>query len=312
MQNRSSAQPTLGPTGPTGTTVPRHIRRCASGTSWTVIDPASSTPGMVTVVKRYNVRFTRYLMRNATARQRLMRFEERPVPGLPKIVRIGMVNGQLTLLSEGMPGEPLALAISKRRVGADPAIAINIIVQLADALISMHRGGLVHGDINTSAIVVDANHGRAQFGDWGHVVPFGGENRHVETDGALDEQGNPIVESRLRPADDVYGLACVAYELLSGRHPYWHRTDAEATEFGLGPVPLVNVDAVTNDALMQALVRSTDARYISMQGLADVLKADSRVRGRLTHGALPRAPHGKAPKLTAITWAIIGAMLANE
>jgi serine/threonine protein kinase len=311
MQNKSSPQHTVGrsTSDSHGNSVPRHIRRSASGTSWSTNDPASPQSATV-IVKRYNVRFTRFLMRNAIALQRLMHFEEKPVPGLPKIARVGMVGAQLTLLAEEMRGEPLAEAIADRRVGVDPGVAMHIIVQLAEALVAMHAGGLVHGDINTSTIVVDAERGRAQFADWGHTVPFGGEERHAKAHSALDERGEPIVEARLRPADDVYGLACVAYELLSGRHPYWHHDDAEAVEFGLGPVPLVNLDEVTNDALMQALVRSTDARYISMQGLADVFKADSRMRDRLMHGAPPR--FRKAPKLTAVAGAIIGVASASE
>lgn len=311
MKDTSNTASALGSGDPVGSSGPRHIRRSTSGTSWSVIDPAAPQAA-TTVVKRFNVRFTRFLMRNPTALKRLTSFEEASVSGLPKLIRIAMEAGQLTMLAEGINGEPLDEAIAKRRVGTDPAIAINIILNLAEGLIAMHAGGLVHGDIRTATITVDPEAGHAQFADWGHVVPFGGDDRDDVGPKAFDAEGIPIEEASLRPADDVYGLACVAYELLSGRHPYWHRTDAEAKEFGLGPVPLVNVDDVTNDALMQALVRSSDARYISMQGFADVLKADSRRRDRMAPASPRRSRLGKSRPLTAITGTVMGVASAFE
>ncbi|MSQ21105.1 MAG: hypothetical protein EXR39_16540 [Betaproteobacteria bacterium] len=168
MKDTSSTQNTLGPTASdsVGSRVPRHIHRSTSGASWAVIDPATPQAA-TTVVKRFNLRFTRFLMGNATALKRLTRFEEASVSGLPKLIHIAMKAGQLTMLAESMHGESLEEAIAKRRVGVDPAIAIDIVLRLAEGLIAMHAGGLVHGDIRTSTILVDADARQARFADWG-------------------------------------------------------------------------------------------------------------------------------------------------
>jgi serine/threonine protein kinase/DNA-binding winged helix-turn-helix (wHTH) protein len=89
-----------------------------------------------------------------------------------------------------------------------------IVTQVGQALAAAHRSGLVHRDVQPSNILLDED-GNAYLSDFG--VASG-----VVDDGRAT-MGSPIYASprQLRgmessPADDVYSLAAVAYEMTTG------------------------------------------------------------------------------------------------
>lgn len=149
--------------------------------------------------------------------------------------------------------------------------AIDILMQIADALDTAHKF-IIHRDIKPGNIfIVDSNDKQinAQLIDFGLVVRSGENNR--------ESMGNPAcrapecwVFQTLTSAADQYGLACVAYKLLSGHFP--HEADSHdelrAKVLHHTPEQLISIPGVTNlmainNALQRALAKEPQDRFPS-------------------------------------------------
>ncbi|MGZ3457951.1 MAG: serine/threonine-protein kinase, partial [Archangium sp.] len=95
---------------------------------------------------------------------------------------------------------------------------VRLLVQMLQALIYLHRRGIIHRDIKpANVLVVD---GQVKLLDFGLAVPLAQQLRAMSsgTPGYLAPevlQGEP--PSRL---SDIYAVGVIAYELFVGKHPY--------------------------------------------------------------------------------------------
>jgi serine/threonine protein kinase len=153
----------------------------------------------------------------------LLRREWRNVRRLahPNIVRVFDFHrdGEIAFITmEPIEGEDLG-----RLRGSPPAEIVRALLPIADALEYAHRLGVVHRDLKVSNVVSDAE-GRPRLLDFGIAGLLEGP-----TDGLrLAGGGSPYSASpeqlageEPRPADDVYALGVLLYELISGRPPFW-------------------------------------------------------------------------------------------
>lgn len=148
-------------------------------------------------------------------------------------------------------------------VPLEPAVAILDEVCLGVAAI--HAGGAVHRDIKPSNILLDTNlHARiADFGISTNVgkngarrVMFAGTPSYMAPEIAFSEGHAGLVSA----SADVYSLACVAYQMLTGRLPVDGASDLEL----LAKHAIEEV--VPPSALNPSLPRSFDR--LLLQGLA--------------------------------------------
>ena len=111
----------------------------------------------------------------------------------------------------------------------DSAAALKLIVAIGEALESAHQNHIVHGDLKPgNVIVTDAggvkviDFGMAQFIARADAVVEVGSAGEALPKAITPRYASPQLAAGYdpEPADDVYALACIAYEALSGTHPF--------------------------------------------------------------------------------------------
>jgi serine/threonine protein kinase len=129
---------------------------------------------------------------------------------------LAVANGVVLVLDLAEGGSFAEL--SRRRGVLPPAEVAMLCAPLAEALACAHHAELVHGDISPGNLLLDST-ARPVIADLGTARFLGmpGPTRRQGTVGYID----PAVVSGLEPvpASDVYGLAAVMVELLTGEPP---------------------------------------------------------------------------------------------
>lgn len=142
-------------------------------------------------------------------------------PHIIPIHSYGEIDGRLYVDMRLIAGRDLASVL--RESGAmDPARAVGIVEQVADALDAAHSINLVHRDVKPSNILLGKR-------DFVHLIDFGlaqdvNATRLTQTGAAIGtfaymapERLDPGVSE---PASDAYSLACVLFECLIGQLPF--------------------------------------------------------------------------------------------
>lgn len=164
------------------------------------------------------------------AAERLMR-ETRALGSLghPNLIDVldaaTLPDGRTFLVMELLEGEALADRLD-RLVRLSPSDAAEILRQAAAALDAIHARGVVHRDVKPENLflTLDGTLKLLDFGRLGFASSPAGE-RLITEDGAVDgtpEYMPPEVfdDTRASVAGDVYALAVVAFELLTGERPF--------------------------------------------------------------------------------------------
>jgi formylglycine-generating enzyme len=101
--------------------------------------------------------------------------------------------------------------------------ARRIIASVCRALDYTHRQGLVHGDLKPGNVIVNGTL-EVKVIDFCVTRWLSRPNRAagVHSTAATPQYASPQVMSgdKLQPADDVFSLACFAYEIMTGVHPF--------------------------------------------------------------------------------------------
>lgn len=152
------------------------------------------------------------------------------------------------LTMEELDGQPLDEVIRAHPEGMDPAKAMPIIRGLCLGLAYAHNKNIVHSDFKPGNVFL-TEAGQTRILDFGiaRAAPAGRVEASDTTQFDAGELGaltpsyaacEMFEGKEPHPADDVYALAIVAYQLLSGRHPFDGAPAPQAKNQGLEPVPL--------------------------------------------------------------------------
>ncbi len=193
--------------------------------------------------------------------------------------------------------------------GIPPGPALEIVRCLASALSYAHEQGIVHCDFKPSNAFLGRD-GRVKVLDFGiaRAAPTVAQNG----DATLFDAGqlgavSPAYASlellqgeQPDVRDDVYSFACVAYELLTGLHPYQRIDAVKAFQTGLEPRPVRKLSRSQWRALKQGLAFRRADRCASIDSLARPLLAP-QVRAGLWIAA-GAAALGSAALMGVLAW----------
>lgn len=178
----------------------------------------------------------------------------------------------LYMTMELLQGDPLdrllkverKLGLAKSGIAKPKALAI--VRDMCAALAYAHQRNIIHADFKPGNIFI-CDDGTAKVLDFGIARAASKETQKHKFDaaqlGALTPAYATIEMIRDEPltfTDDVYALACVAYEIFSGQHPYQNNSALEAKQLGLKPKPVTGLNHREWKALSHALALDKSQR----------------------------------------------------
>ncbi|WP_277752762.1 protein kinase domain-containing protein [Mycobacterium marseillense] len=202
----------------------------------------------------------------------------------PHVVPIhgyGEIDGQLYVDMRLIEGRDLVDYIAENGGRLSPERAVAVVEQVAAALDSAHEAGLIHRDIKPKNILVT----RAR--DFVYLIDFGIARSTADT--SLTQTGHTMgtvaymAPERFRGTTDhradVYSLACVLQECLTGKRPFPGESLEEQLNAHLSippPQPSAAVPGVPPalDAVVaRGMAKDADHRYQSVMELAGAARA---------------------------------------
>ena len=130
-------------------------------------------------------------------------------------------DDRLFIVSKLIDGTDLRTRLES--VSYTPQEAVTLIASVADALHAAHQGGIIHRDIKPGNILIDNASHRPYLTDFGLALrceqtgagaEFVGTPAYMSPEQAREE--GHLVDVR----SDIFSLAVVLYELLTGERPF--------------------------------------------------------------------------------------------
>ena len=170
-------------------------------------------------------------------------------PNVVTVFDFDLAGATPFITMELLRGSALESVIANARpAGVSRAEALPILRGIAEGLAYAHRKGIVHSDLKPANVFL-LEDGTPKILDFGiaRAVPamraqagaedvFDAGSLGAYTESYATEE--MIAGSDPSPADDLYALGLITYELLMGRHPFRGESAAKARELALKPAPI--------------------------------------------------------------------------
>jgi serine/threonine protein kinase/Flp pilus assembly protein TadD len=198
------------------------------------------------------------------------------------IYDVGEEQGRPYVVMALVEGETLAERLRRQGRFEDPRAAVQLLLDVADALACVHAAHIVHPDLKPGNILIDragepflADFGLARIDDGTLLTSAGqiiGTPAYLAPEQAAPELG-PV-----GPLADQFSLAVVLHQMLTGRRPFEGSISALIFQIGSRAVPppsqhCPGLDSVLEQVLLKALARAPQKRYGSVQDLAQALRS---------------------------------------
>ncbi len=184
-------------------------------------------------------------------------------PNIARLIDSGeFTNGTEFLVSEFID------ALSVRDVleihgRFDETRAARVIAQAADALSHAHQAGILHRDVHPDNLILNSDGEAEQL----MLVNFGASNGEPNSDNAAYKAPEVLDGYVATSASDIFSLAVVAYEMLTGRLPFTgESTRAIAKQQSEGLVTLAtdirnDLPTAVDEVLAKAFAFDVAERY---------------------------------------------------
>jgi serine/threonine protein kinase len=154
------------------------------------------------------------------------------------------------------------------------ALANKILRSCAQALHHAHEHDVIHGDFKPGNVFLTREED-IRIVDFGASAALSGGSSRIPA--GTPAYASPQVLAGETPdrRDDIFSFACVAYELLTGQHPFQHRSSLDAQAAGATPARAWNLTAPQWLGLLSALAWDREQRPADILTLLDSLLSDA-------------------------------------
>jgi serine/threonine protein kinase len=229
-------------------------------------------------IKVLNEEFKRHPMAVRTLQREARKAQKLAHPNIVAVHDFDRDGGNVYMVMEYLCGRSLDQVMKEDgQGGIPPGPALKIIGCLASALSYAHTQEIVHCDFKPSNAFL-CQDGKVKVLDFG--IARATPSVKEKGDTTLFDAGqlgaiSPAYASyellqREKPdaRDDIYSFSCVAYELLTGFHPFQRLDAVKAFQMGLKPRPVRKLSRGQWRALKQGLAFRGAARQLSIDVLA--------------------------------------------
>ena len=226
-------------------------------------------------------------------------------PNILGLYDSGSADGLLYYVMPFIKGESLRDRLDREgQLPIDDAVQLTL--EVAEALGHAHAAGIVHRDIKPENVLISGGH--ALVADFGiaRAASEGNAQKLTQTGMAV---GTPVymspeqaVGDPVGPTSDLYSLGCMLYEMLAGEPPFTAKNaQALMARHSMEAVPSVRIVRATvpeevEDAIFSAMAKvpadrpQTAAQFMEMLGLP--MGATASRRTSIRHTASRRVPTG--------------------
>jgi eukaryotic-like serine/threonine-protein kinase len=187
----------------------------------------------------------------------------------------------LYMIMELVRGDTLDTLLKKRNGPFTIRESLAIVAQAADGLAYAHSMGIIHRDIKPANLMITES-GLLKIMDFG-IARVRGSQR-LTRDGSMVGTLAYMAPEQLRgePGDersDLYSLAIVLYEMLSGSTPFEAESDYDLMQAHIHAKPqrlvsrVPGLDARVDQALLRALAKTPAQRFATAREFCDALGA---------------------------------------
>ncbi len=164
----------------------------------------------------------------------------------------------------------------RRLRGASYLGIVPVLIEVAQALEHAHERGVIHRDLKPGNVLFDAR-GCVKLADFGvsGLAPDPGTDSMIRGLSPFTASPEQLRGEPPSPADDVYGLGALAYELLSRRPPHYPHFDARRVQQEPVPplVPAEQIPPQLEALIARMLAKDARERPGSMREVIDDLEA---------------------------------------
>lgn len=239
-------------------------------------------------------------------------------PNTARVYKYGALDdGSVYFVMDYLEGRNLAHEV-RQKGPMEAERAVKIMIQVCGALEEAHRAGIVHRDLKPENVFLTAQGGTEDFPK---VLDFGlakmSEKQMGRGSMMFTQQGmvfgTPEFMSpeqaqgeELDRRSDIYSLALILYELMTGQLPFEAKTPLDMMKAHVKdpPIPLsqrvpgLKFSAELEATIAKALAKKPDDRYATAADFAEALRGCLRESAEpVSSGAPPQAP---AAALTSV------------